>query len=75
MASPKYVYPWRGRHPWSMTWRNNWKTVETRSLDRKHPEGGKQKELEETFASPSASLCTNMQVRVMTQLLFEAFNT
>ena len=55
MASPKYVYPWRGRHPWSMTWRNHWKTVDTRSLDTKHPEGGKQKELEETFAPPSAS--------------------
>ena len=57
-----------------MTWRNNWKTVETRSLDKKYPEGGKEKELEETFASPSASLSTNMQVRVTAQLLFEAFN-
>ncbi len=46
MASPNYVYPWRGRHPLSMTWRNNWKTVETRSLDKKHPEGGKEKELD-----------------------------
>ena len=25
---------------------NNWTTVETRSLDKKHPEGGKEKELE-----------------------------
>jgi hypothetical protein len=31
-------------------------------------------EVQETFASPSASLSANMQVRVMTQLLFEAFN-
>jgi hypothetical protein len=32
------------------------------------------REVQETFASPSASISTNMQVRVMTQLLFEAFN-
>ena len=32
------------------------------------------REVQETFASPSASLSTNMQVRVMTQVLFEAFN-
>jgi hypothetical protein len=31
-------------------------------------------EVQETFTSPSASLSSNMPVRVMTQLLFEAFN-
>jgi len=55
---------------------NNWKTLETRFLEQsiQKEEMKATREVQETFASPSASLSTNMQVRVMTQLLFEAFN-
>ena len=56
---------------------NNWKTLETRFLEQsiQKEEMKATREVQETFVSPSASLSTNMQVRVMTQLLFEAFNT
>jgi hypothetical protein len=37
MASQKYVYPWWGRHPGSITWKDNWQTL-SNQIPGKHEE-------------------------------------
>ena len=73
MASPTYA-----THPWSMTWRNNWENIRHQISGTKEQTRGRQGKItrvaKETFASTPTYLSTNMPVRVMTQLLFDAVN-
>ena len=80
MASPEYVCPWWGRNMvndpekhiyYTRQLRNmiTGRTDQTRGKKRERSKEGK-----ETFTSSHTYPSTNMQVREITQLLFEAFN-
>ncbi len=80
MASPRYVYPWWGRNMVNDPEKHMYYTIQLRNMipGRTDQTRGKKRErskaVEETFTPSHTYPSTNMQVRVMTQLPFEAFN-
>ena len=80
MASPECVYPWWGRNMVDDPEKhidkpdNIGNMIPRRQIKPEERKGKRTKEVEETFASSHTYPSTNMQVRVITQLLFEAFN-